>query len=755
MKFRPHILAALLTFSLIFLNACQAATSEYTEVSPLGVSISTALPASETPTRTKPTSVPTSSPSPKPTATNEPLAVLPGCPLQPFNFDAMGQVGTPINTENAGQVVCLGRWGRGIIYEVDYSPNGERLAVKSALGITLYEVESLQEIAFLEIPVDDRLGPMLQPGMTNLMGFSADGEILAAAVGERVLLYSAIDSSLLRELVGKGENYTLMTSAFSPDGKLLAGSEGWSQDVNVWQVEDGRLLYSWREEVPAGLTFSPDGRLLVSSNGHVRELSDGSLLYDLEIGGCCLNQLNFSPDGEYMTATWDQDGTLKMWRTEDGKLLHSFDGYGSVLFSADSSKVTFINPGGEVQVITTAGREMVSSYTIDDPEFASNSMLSFSPDGARFVTGNYDGVIKIWDLSNGQLIYALKGHPGNVSMAQFSPDGEVLVSADETWVRTWRVSDGSPFSSRRLAYPAAIFSPDKSILVTELKRYWTGMQVWNANDGGLRYTLEDARWPLAFSADGDMFATSERKISDTDYISDVIQVRRTLDGTPVFQLDMDDNEFDNPNYDLAFSPEGSFVAAVHDPGDILVWQLPESEPLYRLSVTDFLPFVKLALSPDGRYLATGNTYHTVQIWGLESGEMLQELEMEPTEIMGTSGAVSDLVFSPDGNLMAAVDEGGFYQIWQVSDWTTLQHDTDFINQYDVWRSAVGMAFSPDGTILATAGTGNAISLWDVASGSLLNTLRGHVDDIVRVDFSPDGRWMYSASLDGTVRFWGP
>jgi transcription initiation factor TFIID subunit 5 len=51
------------------------------------------------------------------------------------------------------------------------------------------------------------------------------------------------------------------------------------------------------------------------------------------------------------------------------------------------------------------------------------------------------------------------------------------------------------------------------------------------------------------------------------------------------------------------------------------------------------------------------------------------------------------------------------------------------------------------------GDDKSISIWDLASNALLTELKGHKDTIMNVDWSLDGQYIASASIDGIVRLW--
>jgi hypothetical protein len=63
-----------------------------------------------------------------------------------------------------------------------------------------------------------------------------------------------------------------------------------------------------------------------------------------------------------------------------------------------------------------------------------------------------------------------------------------------------------------------------------------------------------------------------------------------------------------------------------------------------------------------------------------------------------------------------------------------------------------VAFSPDGKYLATASMDNTARVWEATSGKEVARMN-HEDDVSSVAFSPDGKYLATASLDKTARVW--
>lgn len=62
-----------------------------------------------------------------------------------------------------------------------------------------------------------------------------------------------------------------------------------------------------------------------------------------------------------------------------------------------------------------------------------------------------------------------------------------------------------------------------------------------------------------------------------------------------------------------------------------------------------------------------------------------------------------------------------------------------------------MVFSPDGRWVASASWDSSIRIWEGRTGKYIATLRGHVGAVYRLTWSADGRMLVSASKDSTLK----
>ncbi|MFN2198416.1 MAG: helix-turn-helix domain-containing protein [Anaerolineales bacterium] len=209
------------------------------------------------------------------------------------------------------------------------------------------------------------------------------------------------------------------------------------------------------------------------------------------------------------------------------------------------------------------------------------------------------------------------------------------------------------------------------------------------------------------------------------------------------------------NNNLQVDPERSVLLALHalqetdtlEARNALHQAVPELHLLLNLPAHEGgVPDV--AYSPDGTRLASMGAYGEVKVWDANTGELLLTLNGETDE------AGSSIAFSPDGNTLAAT----WFTKVVLWDLPSGKIKAVFSGQsvgtsigYNLGVGQVG--FSPDGKYLAVANLDGLPSVWELAKQSVVLTLGGGELPAKAIAYSPDGRLLATGGDEGIVTVW--
>jgi WD40 repeat protein len=363
--------------------------------------------------------------------------------------------------------------------------------------------------------------------------------------------------------------------------------------------------------------------------------------------------------------------------------------------------------------------------------------IAFSPDGHTLASDGSDEPTRLWNLrTHGELGGRLTGPSAGLHALAFSPDGRTLAGAggrEAIWlidVRTHRRLGGPllrPEANGGGYIKELSFSPDGRTLVSAAD---DGVQLWTVSTHrrlGRPLNIPGSSTSAAFSPDGRTLATASNdgiaRLWNLDTRTELAEFER--DGAALVAV--------------AFSPDGHTLAVTDGSDTVHLWNPRTPRVHYRPLRTD-QSVARVIFSRDGRTIATVGG--SVRLWDARTH---RRLGAAPT---GPPALDSGVAFSDGGRTLVVAGSDGTVRLWDVR---TLIHGGRILG---VGGNYGAIAFSPDGRRLA-AGSGGDVRMWDTrtdaAWGRPLVTGQGPV---VAVGFSPDGRTIATAGVDGsTVRLW--
>jgi len=226
-----------------------------------------------------------------------------------------------------------------------------------------------------------------------------------------------------------------------------------------------------------------------------------------------------SSDGQFaLSGAWDN--TLRLWDIQAGTTARRFVGHKkevlSVAFSADNRQIVSASRDGTIKLWNTLGE---CKFSIEENCHSLwPSCVKFSPNTQNpiVVSGGWDRLVKVWNLTNCKLIRDFQGHTGYINAVTVSPDGSLCASGGQDQIAIlWDLNDGKQLYTLEAGsiIHALCFSPI---------RYWlcaateNSIKIWdlenksivtdlNSNTPGFFGTEKKCKTSpisLAWSADG-------------------------------------------------------------------------------------------------------------------------------------------------------------------------------------------------------------------------------------------------------------
>lgn len=296
------------------------------------------------------------------------------------------------------------------------------------------------------------------------------------------------------------------------------------------------------------------------------------------------------------------------------------------------------------------------------------------------------------------------------------------------------------------------FMPDGKTLVTADSSGHV-IQFWETSSGRLLRELSLGKLAMhgfALSPDGKLAAVAGFLFEEGGGVATgAVRILDVVTGKEVRSLPRDRLDIDH--CELAFSPDSKLLLSLGRMGALRIEEVASGVEILRQAFPRDISG-RIALSPNGSVIAvaSGPNSRQVYLWKWQAGQEPQKLRRAPPY-----GAVS-ICFSTDGKVLAASSWGDGVRSWDVASGLPRQDPLppDAVAPYGE------LLFSPDGKLLAVTDPGNrtdspdsgGVSLWDRAAGKLLRKLATPGEQVSVVAVSSDSRWLAAGTRSG-VHVW--
>ncbi|MFN8375810.1 MAG: hypothetical protein U0694_23430 [Anaerolineae bacterium] len=590
--------------------------------------------------------------------------------------------------------------GRGAIQRIAWQPNGDTLLVSTESGAWLYNSE-----------LDD----VLHLPTARLASFSPDGQTIAGVNADNeITLWDASTFQLLATL--QAHENLVLDLAWRPGGTTLASLDS-GGTLFLWDTDTHEMLNNFDAASAEHLLWSQSGSYIAGT----RTLTDEFTVWDIE-GQVILSKEVASPYGY---------GVSFVWR-DDSHIVRS-TGY------SEWTQVLLFD------VTTAEVRELSRGMA---------SEVAYNPRSNAFA---------IADWLNGTYVYSddtlttLEFHAGaQTTNAEWSPDGRYLA------VGSWQ----APAAEARHVW---IVDAATGTTLWDLADAHDNMAYLRWNSDASKITVVDRANVIYIYdiASGELSATSEvhgivgSAIAWDDTgshlaVGDSVGAVRVWDTSGSLVATFAGHQ--QPVTEIAWRPHSSMLATYSGDfwqsidNNVYMWDWREGEqPI--IAFPHKQNIVDMAWSPDGVWLAVAPRDDRIDLWSMPTSEHRELATWEPETLTGVEWSI-------DGSVIAAAHSspgnGGYVNLWDSVSGELMEGGVGLYASNHVWTADnrllgvtwgyYGCGGMPRPIYDVSFGTGYGVGIDDL-------TLSGLKDEVASAVISPDGQRVAGFDRDQDMIIW--